>query len=438
MRTLRLLFPVTVFLWLLTLAGACAAQTENILYSFTGTASDGEYPLAGLVFDGMGNLYGTTSQGGDNGGTIFQLVPPANPGARWTKKTIYSFDGSHNNLSYPRSRLAFHNHALYGTTGSGGHCSSSRSGCGAVFELTLTYGHGWEIHDLYNFAGGTDGSSPYAGVVFDAAGNLYGTTRNGGDATATTFGDGTIYELSPPTAPGGEWTETVLYRFSPLAGSPTTEVVMDKSGALYGTLEDSGGGYKPGLVYQLSPPSAAGDAWTWSDIYDFQGGNYDGTYPRGGVALDASGNLYGGTLFGGGCCGAAYKVIPPSGGGTWTERLILKLGSQSNGMNPTGGLAMDSAGNLYGATAAGGDNPACTATSGCGTIYKLTKPPTPGGTWNETQLYSFGGSPDGSSPVGDLLLDSSGNIYGTTNFGGIDDEVCDLNGGCGIVFELTP
>jgi uncharacterized repeat protein (TIGR03803 family) len=192
------------------------------------------------------------------------------------------------------------------------------------------------------------------------------------------------------------------------------------------------------LVYQLSPPSTLGGTWTWSDLYDFKCGNYDGTYPSGGVVLDHSGNLYGGTLWGGGCCGASYKVIPPTAGGSWTERLILKLGSQSEGQNPTGGLAMDSSGNLYGATAAGGSNPSCTAANGCGTIYKLTKPSTPGGTWVETQLYSFGGSPDGLTPVGDLLLDNSGNIYGTTNFGGINNGACVLNGGCGTVFQVAP
>jgi uncharacterized repeat protein (TIGR03803 family) len=233
MRTPRLVFPSTAIVaCLLALAGACAAQTESILYSFTDLGSDGAYPVAGLVFDGMGNLYGTTTSGGNNGGTIFQLTPPAIPGGAWAKKTIYSFDGSTNNLSYPTGRLAFHNHALYGTTGSGGHCASNRSGCGTVFQLTLTYGSGWKIHDLYNFAGGTDGSNPYAGVVFDAAGNLYGTTRNGGDATPTSFGDGTVYELSPPTVPGGAWTETVVYRFNALACCPSTEVVIDKSGAL--------------------------------------------------------------------------------------------------------------------------------------------------------------------------------------------------------------
>jgi len=179
-------------------------------------------------------------------------------------------------------------------------------------------------------------------------------------------------------------------------------------------------------------------------VHAFKGGKYDGAYPVGDLVFDHSGNLFGATALGGtaasACpdgCGTVYKLVPPSTpGGAWTERLLHKFGTGKDGTVPMGGVLMDSSGNLYGTTYDGGDSTACGSSYGCGTIYKLAKPSSAGGTWNETLLYSFGGGTDGLVPNGGLLFDSNWNIYGTTVWGGDLTGACSGNG-CGAVFEIT-
>src|SRR5258708_2071366 len=288
---------VAVLGMLFALGSACSAQTEDVLYSFTLTGSDGAYPIGGLVFDGEGNLYGTTSYGGSHlAGTVFKLASPTIPGGAWTKTTIYSFTEGSDGFN-PFGRLAFHQRALYGTAESGGSaCSISSTGCGVVFQITQASGSGWQYKVLHSFSGGSDGAAPFAGVTFDTAGNLYGTTFYGGGATACAIGKnvtgcGTAYELSPPTISGGVWDETVLYTFTGSADGelPESTVVFDKAGALYGSANV--GALGQGLIYRLSPPAAAGAAWQQSVLYGFKWGNDDGGEPIGDLTFDPSGNL---------------------------------------------------------------------------------------------------------------------------------------------------
>lgn len=371
---------------------------------------------------------------------MFQLAPLPSAGSGWKKKTIYSFTGGSDG-AYPADRLQFHNGALYGTTEGGGSCLLFSQGCGVVFELAPESGSGWQLTVLHTFAGGEDGAAPLSGVISDANGNAYGTTYYGGGAAGCTYGCGTVYELSPAVTVGA-WTETLLYAFSGSSdgGLPGSGLTQGRSGLLYGV---SGyfGAYDGGLVFQLSPPSTPGSPWTQSVLYAFKGGKYDGAGPVGELVFDHSGNIFGATASGGigssSCgpgCGTVFKLAPPSTpGGAWTERLLHKFGTGTDGTVPMGGVLMDSSGALYGATYDGGDSAVCTFRNGCGTVYKLAKPATSGGTWDETLLYSFGGDSDGLVPNGGLLFDSNWNIYGTTEWGG------DSTGGdgYGTVFEIT-
>jgi uncharacterized repeat protein (TIGR03803 family) len=215
--------------------------TEQVLHNFNYDAGDGGYPQSRLLLDVAGNLYGTTLAGGANyGGTVFELTRSA---GGWTEQILYSFAGG----SYPASGLIFDNAGnLYGTTNGGGTYNG-----GTVFELTPTAGGGWTEQVLHNFGNGTDGVGPLAGLIFDAAGNLYGTTKVGGTYTCYTGGCGTVFELTPTA--GGGWTEQVLHSFGsgtdgfwPTWGS----LVFDAAGNLYGTT-DAGGTYSWGTVFEL-------------------------------------------------------------------------------------------------------------------------------------------------------------------------------------------
>jgi uncharacterized repeat protein (TIGR03803 family) len=241
----------------------------------------------------------------------------------------------------------------------------------------------------------------------DKAGNLYGTTEDGGDA-----GLGAIYQLEH-----GTWNETVIYSppneiFSVL---PLNGVVSDSAGSLYGVFQ-RGGPYGPGAVYELSN---SGSGWTEQTIYGFTAGS-DGAGPVS-VIIDASGNLYGATAYAGsGNRGTIFKLTHGSGGG-WTFTTLYSI----NGTGPcsvTGRSTLDSAGNLCGTTR-------CDGAYGYGSVFELTPS---GGNYTYTDLHDFTNGDDGSYPNGDLVLDAQGNLYGTTFGGGA------IGGGGGVVFELTP
>jgi len=323
----------------LLVTGTCAvAQVEKVLHSFNG--EDGQYP-AGLIFDGSGNLYGTTDVGGKyDYGTVFELSPKT--GGGWAETVLHNFDYNHKDGTLPEPSLIFDRSGnLYGTTDLGGKYEY-----GTAFELSPKAGGGWTETVLHSFNhNGKDGTYPYAGLIVDADGNLYGTTWEGGK-----YGDGTVFELSPKT--GGGWTETILHSFNDEDGVlPEASLIFDASGNLYGTTF-LGGKYEYGTVFELSPKTRGG--WTETILHNF-GKSSDGVYPEASLIFDASGNLYSTTVNGGkDGYGTVFELSPKTGGG-WTETILHSFNNGGNGgYIPFAALILDASGNLYGATSAGG------------------------------------------------------------------------------------
>ncbi|MGA8763160.1 MAG: choice-of-anchor tandem repeat GloVer-containing protein, partial [Candidatus Sulfotelmatobacter sp.] len=320
---------------------------------------------------------------------------------------------------------------LYGTAyvGGNGLCiwsGGAQNGCGSVFELSPPAGGigPWTEKVLYSFQGGTDGALPYAGLVMDAAGNLYGAASVGGDGTSQDLG--IIYELSPPSGGSGAWTFTNLFLFSNTSadgGSPMGTLIFDHAGNLYGTTS-SGGASNDGAVFKLSPPSAPGGTWTETVLHSFSGA--DGWFPVAGLYLDGAGNLYGTTVQGGNMtacggsgCGVVFKLSPGSGG-TWTEMLLHRF-ARTDGSQPYGSLTFYH-GNFYGTT--------FTGSNFAGTVFELTAGH--GGPWTLTTIHSFGGPNDGGAPYSGVTFDGSGNLYGTTYGGGSAAQPD------GTVYKLSP
>ncbi len=249
----------------------------------------------------------------------------------------------------PESELVFDQSGnLYGTALFGGgsaNCVGS-SGCGVVFELSPKSGGGWTGRVLYSFSG-ADGASPWAGLIFDATGNLFGTTEDGGSS-----GGGVVFELSPS---GGNWNQTILYNFTGGSdgGSPTAKLTFDAAGNLYSTTEVGGDSsqcsFGCGTVFKLTLGSRG--SWTESVLHTFAGGSSDGANPTAGVVFNTAGNLYGVT-FSGGAAGMLFKLSPKSG--PWTETILYAFTGGSDGKLPSGDLMWDAAGNLYGTTTYGG------------------------------------------------------------------------------------
>jgi hypothetical protein len=311
----------------------------------------------------------------------------------------------------------------------------------------------WKEKVLYSFQGGNDGAVPAGGVVFGKQGNLYGATTDGGSTSCRgPFQCGTVYQLQPPATKGGSWTETLLWVFKGSDGndgaSPFSGLVWDHAGNLYGATGYDGSGncmlfgsrVGCGVVYQLKPPQTKGGAWTEAVIYNFQGGS-DGQLPIGDLMFDAQGNLYGATEYGGGfgtCnapfyqhCGTIFRLSPPKvKGGQWKERVLYSFKNGKDGASPNGGLVLDNKGNLYGTTYFGGNEGEqhCNGGvggTGCGVVFALQPPTTKGGTWTEKVLHRFDGK-DGAK---------RGSLFSTTQQGG-GGQNC--QGGCGTVFELGP
>jgi uncharacterized repeat protein (TIGR03803 family) len=273
----------------------------------------------------------------------------------------------------------------------------------------------------------------------DTAGNLYGTTEYGGSTdfcNGENGGCGVVFKLSPN--PTGGWTETVLHVFHSYSGDgyvPFSGVALDTAGNLYGTTYKGGpsnhcNGFGCGIVYKLSPTSNG--AWTETILHSFSEGS-DGAVPAAGVAFDSSGNLYGAALAGGNhtaCspsgCGTIFQMSPKSNG-SWSFHVIHAF-AVSDGEEPWGTPVLDAAGNLYGTTLVGG-NLTCNSGFGCGTVFKMS--PSSAG-WQFTTLHNFTNTPDGFAPFAGVTLDASGNIFGTTQYGG-STTLC-----CGTVFEIKP
>lgn len=406
----------------------CLGQTETTLHIFTGYSKDGGVGqggvFGGFVADKAGNLYGTTPYGGSSSfcvqqgqltgcGTVFQLVPPQQAGGLWTQNIIYSF--------------------LPHNTG--------------------------------------DGYQPTGGLAIDANGNLYGTTRDGQGS----YNAGTAFELSPPAQKGGAWTEKVIYAFGSEGHNPNGSLIIDSAGNLYGTTNE-GGDHQAGLAFELSPPSGGQQTWTETALYSFGKNNNDGSYPLSGLVMDKEGNFYGTTTMGGGNnWGTVFQLVPGKAGGPWTENVAYRFNGSTDGGNPEGGLLIhngalygtsligngnvfeislkgsqvvervlytfqdgsdgsapqtaliaDATGNLYGTTYAGG--------GGYGVVYQLSHNLTG---WHETTLYAFTGGADGAFPVTPLFLEN-GSLLGMTSLGGDDKCYADLVNGCGTTFEVAP
>jgi uncharacterized repeat protein (TIGR03803 family) len=397
-RTFAGFLPAFAIMVVFASAAFAVTPKETVLYHFKG-GSDGVSPSANLVEDSAHNLYGTTLSGGTSDfGTVFEVAPP---GTAWTETVLYSFAGGNDGAS-PHSDLIFDKAGnLYGTTVFGGDQYHCTGGCGTVFQLAppATQGAPWTEHVLYRFTGGSDGRNPWAGLIMDSTGNLYGTTMNG-----SSLGAGTVFELSPP-AQGG-WTETVLHTFGKAGdgANPIADLTFGLHGAIFGTAQNSNNQSDAGVVFKLKPPATQGGSWTEGVLYRFTGGS-DGGSPSAALIIDKAGNLYGTTNQGGGSSGSG--VVFEISFDTWTETVLYTFTGGSDGANPWARLLIDKAGNLYGTTTFGGANDN-------GSAFELSPPAVQGAPWTETTLYDFAGGHDGSDPNAGLTFGKGGQLYGTT------------------------
>jgi uncharacterized repeat protein (TIGR03803 family) len=369
------------------------AQSFSVMLNFAG--SNGSSPLAGLVMDANQNIYGTANSGGQNGyGVVFK----ANRNGQ--EAVVHSFAGGANDGAYPEDSLIIDSAGnLYGTTFNGGPANA-----GTVFKLSSK----GIIHILYSFAGGNDGANPIARLAIDKNGNLYGTTSAGG-----TSGNGTVFAVS---AAGKH---TVLYSFgSGTDGTiPFAGVTLDAKGNLYGTTS-AGGSTGNGTVFELKRSSSG---WTEIILHNFELQD-DGGTPYAGLVFDPSGNLYGAATQGGvnGTDGGGTVFELSPAGSNWTFTVLYGL----YGWNISGtfrDLLFDATtGVIYGTTH-------CDGAYDAGTVYSLTPS---SGSWSYTELYTFTGGTDGLYSFSNLVMDKSGNLYGTTNEGGAN--------GSGVIFKVAP
>ena len=379
------------------------AQTFTVLHNFTG-GSDGAFPLTGLTLDASGNLYGTTAGGGRGAcrfnyvqgcGTVFKM---RHQNEGWALTSLFSFNGSDGFL--PETRVAFGpSGALYGTTIDGSQQGIHQ---GTLYRLTPpahicgSLSCPWTLTTLHRFGSGNDGWEPLGDLTFDEAGSVYGTTLSGGGGQG-----GTVYKFSAGV-------ETILYNFPALnhGNDPGGGVVFDSAGNLWGTTQSGGSNSSCGVVYMLHPTQSG---WAETVVYNFGQTQTDGCGPNGEVIFDAAGH-YLGTTISGGLTDAGTLYGPSPYGWSFTS-----IGNIEGG--PSTGLTMDSAGNVYGTTYSDGPYEG-------GSVFEQT----PEGTF--ISLHDFTGAGDGGAPRSNVIIDSNGNLYGTTAGGGAY--------GYGVVWEITP
>jgi uncharacterized repeat protein (TIGR03803 family) len=377
-----------------------AAQTETVLYNFNADVN----PLGQFVFDTAGNLYGTA-----NGGEVFELMPQSD--GSWTEKTIY--DLASQGFSYSAGGVIFDRAGnLYG--------SSLYSGSyleGTAFELKPQSDGSWREKTLHSFGKGSDGQFPNTALTFDCAGNLYGTTWQGG-----AYKLGTVFELSPKS--DGGWSEKVLHSFGNGSDGryPYSTVIFDASGNLYATT-DAGGTYGGGIAYELMPQKDGG--WKEKILHEFGGGrDGDGSYSK--LIFDSAGNLYGTTAGGGRYAyGTAFELMPQKNG-EWKEKILHNFGNGTDGIEPSAGMIFGASGKLYGTTSDGGTLDCSSYYAG--TVYELK--PAADGKWSETILESFCEDNPGGGGLLTVIFGASGNLYGLTYAGGTYDG--------GAAFEFKP
>lgn len=345
--------------------GTDGKWSKRVLHIFHG--EDGAYPN-GIIFDSVGNLYGTAlSGGGAQGyGVVFKLTRGVN--GTWTETVLHTFSNKDGGL--PAGSLVFDSTGdLYGTTQSGGNLDAcGGTGCGTVFRLAPGTNGKWTMTVLHSFDG-NDGSIPTCTLILDSEGNLYGTTSSGGVGSY-----GNVFELKQGS--NGKWTETVLHSFNGKDGAePYAGLVFDSAGNLYGTAQYGGdlnsfycSGVGCGTVFKLTP--GANGKWTMSVIHAFNG--VDGMYPLAGLILDAAGNLYGTTFY---SYGVVFRLSQDTNG-KWTETVLHAFRGR-DGLDPVAGLVFDSAGNLYGTTEHGGKLNNCQSEygDGCGVVFEIKPGP---------------------------------------------------------------
>ncbi len=383
-------------------------RSNNRCSIASGKARTVSEPSGALIFDGAGNLYGTTRIGGVNElGTVFELTPNGN--GTWTEELLYSFGSQSHDGAYPSGALVFDTAGnLYGTTESGG-----TTGSGTMFELTSNGDGTWAETTLYSFGNAPDGNYPSGDLIIDAAGNLYGTTQYGGP-----YGYGTVFEMTPNG--NGIWTEQILHSFN---GSktdghyPAAGLARDAAGNLYGTTSSGGVSYQYGTVFGMKPK--AGGGWDEGLLHSFTDDGTDGNYPESRLVLDAAGHLYGTTHNGGALDGGIVFELGRKPIGAWEEVILHDFGARHDGFFPVAGVIFNAAGDLVGTTGDGGPQ-------GYGTVFGMK--PKAGGDWEEGVVYNFSENSDGQSYG--LVVDPAGNLYGITFLGGTY--------GSGTVFEITP
>jgi len=413
---IRLDVVFVIVLLNLSLVSTASAAQYKVLHAF-GTGTDGGGLYSGVAFDRKGNLYGVTSGGGAYGdGTVYKLKPQKD--GTWAEKILRSFRNGDPDGQEPDGTLIFDATGnLYGTTQLGGAHHA-----GTAFEMSPGPA-GWTFNVLYDFCalpGCSDSGSTSAGLVMFDAHHLYGVSS-------------TVFELS---SDNGVWTENALYTFcsQPDCRDGTgayAGLIFDNKGNLYGTTS-AGGTYPPacpvsggcGVVFKLKPLDDG--TWKYRVLHRFAAFPHDGQNPgSGALTLDNAGSLYGTTAHGGthycyGGCGTVFNLTPQPNG-HWKETILHNFKKGSGGSGPGAGVVFDKAGNLYGTTVDGGTD------CDCGVVYRLS--PNPDGTWTYSVLHRFTGY-DGAQPAANLILDEQGNLYGTAITGG--------DGGYGVVFEIKP
>lgn len=409
------------------------AQTLTTIWSFSLNNDNGDNPLAPTVFDSSGAAYGSVAIGAgiSANGAVYELIPPAKVGGSWTEAVLYRLAGGSDGQQ-PGDVVFGQNRVLYSTSYLGG-IFNCLQGCGTIFELTppAKGGDSWNHNVLYDFLGGEDGQAP-GNVVVGQGGALFGATPSGGPPfgnNCKVVGCGTVFALTPPGTQGGSWSKTILYDFPATATdgrSPNADVVFDSKGNLYGTTYYGGTAFY-GTVFELTPPTEAGGAWTETVLHNFSGKSSDGGYPIGGLTIGSNGAIYGTASYSGAAnnSGTAFELTPPTqAGGTWTYTVLHTFAGGKDGATPATTMAFDQKGNLYGTTWNGGST-ACNL--GCGTVFKLA-PAKSGGAWTETILHNWPSS--GQNPNASIVVFRNGLLYGTTSYFGVSNV--------GSVFTLVP
>ncbi len=435
-----------------------------------GTAAKGTEPIAGVTLGPSGVLYGSTIRGGNTssngygGGVVYKLTPPKSGSGAWTESVLHAFTGGVDGIFPGRGNLLLSSGNLFGVTNgtaSFGGCKHNTLSCDTVYELSPPAAGqtAWTYNLLYRFTTDAEGYYPQGGLIADASGALYGTTAAGGNTGCTssytngegTQGCGTIFKLTPPAAGGTAWTRTALHVFSGGAdgGIPLAALTAAPGGVFYGTASTGGGGtcsfnaQNCGVVFKLTPPPAGKTVWTETVLYSFTGQG-DGLAPEGALVL-RGGVLYGTAMSGGSSCsiygcGTVFQLSPPSGGGTkWSFKTLYAFKGGADGGVPMAGVAFGASGALYGTTFQYGDTKVdCGRFVGCGTVFKLTPPPSGKSAWTEAPLYTFTGGATGGQSNASLTLDA-GVFFGTAALGGSAQCPPSADSTCGgTVFRVTP